>query len=137
MKVRLTESDLKRVVFDGARRVLFEMKIDNAVSRTLNEFFEGYNGMNEEGDPSEDSSDEGSNKKRQYVIQYLQSPEVDIAQYAYRLWPEKSQSKKDQASVRSYFYKCLKREKDDNGNDYNFSNDDINKLYSMITSGPR
>lgn len=54
---------------------------------------------------------------------------LDVAPYAYALWPDK-----DKDSARSYFYKCLKNELNDSGVPYEFSDAEINHLYSMISN---
>lgn len=54
---------------------------------------------------------------------------LDVAPYAYALWPEK-----DEDSARSYFYKCLKGEPNDSGVPYEFSDSEINRLYSMLSN---
>jgi len=54
---------------------------------------------------------------------------LDVAPYAYALWPEK-----DEDSARSYFYKCLKGEKNDSGVPYEFDDGEINRLYSMLSN---
>ena len=67
--------------------------------------------------------------KRKRVISRLKSDKVDVAQYAYSLWPDK-----DEDSARSYFYKCLDGKKNDAGDVYNFSDDEINRLYSLLAN---
>lgn len=136
MKVKLTESDIKRIVAEGTKRVLYEIRLGRSVDRAINESLMelGFDDMNE--DDGEDSKSVGrydgdADKKRQKVIQALQSPQADLAQYAYQLWPDK-----DEDSSRSYFYKCLNGEKDDNGKEYRFTPNDVNKLYSMISNSP-
>lgn len=54
---------------------------------------------------------------------------LDVAPYAYALWPDK-----DEDSARSYFYKCLKGEKNDSGVPYEFDDAEINRLYSMLSN---
>lgn len=68
------------------------------------------------------------NQKRRIVINYLKQDGVDVAPFAYELWPDK-----DEDSGRSLFYKCLDN-KEYNGSTYKFNDSDINKLYSMISS---
>ena len=76
------------------------------------------------------SSDERemSEKRKKRIIQALKDPTVDVAQYAYELWPEK-----DEDSARSYFYKCLDGKTNDEGDVYTFSNEEFNRLHSMLT----
>jgi hypothetical protein len=54
---------------------------------------------------------------------------IDVAQYAYKLWPDK-----DEDSARSYFYKCLDGKTNDTGDVYKFTSDEINRLYSMLAN---
>ena len=77
---------------------------------------------------SEDSS-KVPNKRKKRILQALKDKKVDIAQYAYRLWPEKKKS-----SARSYFYKCLKGKKNNLGNVYSFSDDELIRLESLLTN---
>ena len=67
-------------------------------------------------------------KKRKRIIQYLKDEKTDIAPYAYELWPDK-----DKDSARSYFYKCLDGKTNDDGDVYSFSDEEFNRLHSMIT----
>lgn len=71
---------------------------------------------------------EVSDKKKKRIIQYLKDEKTDIAPYAYELWPDK-----DEDSARSYFYKCLDGKTNENGDVYSFSDEEFNKLHSMIT----
>ena len=75
---------------------------------------------------SEHKEISGKIKKR--IIQALKDPTVDVAQYAYELWPDK-----DEDSARSYFYKCLDGKTNDDGDVYAFSDDEFNRLHSMLT----
>lgn len=75
------------------------------------------------------NSNKASAKRRERVISRLKSDGVDVAQYAYRLWPDK-----DEDSARSYFYKCLDGKTNDTGDVYKFTSDEINRLYSMLAN---
>lgn len=75
------------------------------------------------------NSNKASAKRRERVISRLKSDGVDVAQYAYRLWPDK-----DKNSARSYFYKCLDGKTNDTGDVYKFTSDEINRLYSMLAN---
>ena len=75
------------------------------------------------------NSNKASAKRRERVISRLKSDGVDVAQYAYRLWPDK-----DENSARSYFYKCLDGKTNDTGDVYKFTSDEINRLYSMLAN---
>lgn len=133
MKVKLTEAQIRRVVAEGARKVIHEAMLNEAVRRAVNETINNFDFGVDEGEEKDTyiRTDNGSelSKKKQKVIQFFHNKGVDVAQYAYELWPDK-----DKDSCRSYFYKCLNGERDDNGNEYSFSNSEINDLYSMISN---
>lgn len=77
----------------------------------------------------ESEEDPGTRSKlKRRIIQYLKDEKTDIAPYAYELWPDK-----DEDSARSYFYKCLDNKTNDEGDVYSFSDDEFNRLHSMIT----
>ena len=69
------------------------------------------------------------NKITNRVIQALKKKGVNKAQYAYKIWPNK-----DKDSARSYFYKCLNHEKNDDGDVYSFDAEDTTKLRSALTN---
>lgn len=100
--------------------------IKQMVRESIFDFING--GMYEK--KSEDSKTESkiSEKRKKRIIQALKDETVDVAQYAYRLWPEK-----DEDSARSYFYKCLDGKTNDSGDVYSFTDDEYIKLESFIT----
>lgn len=115
--VKLTESDIQYMVTE-------------AVNKMLKEGFFDFNNVVEK--KKEDGNDDGhkvSDEKKTRIISILQQDEVDKAPYAYRLWPDK-----DEDSARSYFYKCLNQEENDDGIPYSFSDKEFNKLYSMLSN---
>ena len=77
---------------------------------------------------SEKKHSKFSEERKKRIIQALKDPMVDVAQYAYELWPDK-----DEDSARSYFYKCLDGKTNDDGDVYTFSDDEFNRLHSMLT----
>ena len=88
-----------------------------------------YGGMYEK--KSEDSNKKESkisSKRKKRIIQALKDETVDMAQYAYRLWPDK-----DENSARSYFYKCLDGKTNDSGDVYSFTDDEFVQLESFLT----
>jgi hypothetical protein len=122
MKVTLTESKLNSIIAESIKRVLSEGFFDSFPSM--------YEKKKEEDDkPKEQEGDKASAKRRERVISRLKSDGVDVAQYAYRLWPDK-----DEDSARSYFYKCLDGKTNDTGDVYRFTSDEINRLYSMLAN---
>ena len=123
MKVTLTESKLNSIIAESIKRVLSEG------------FFDSFPSMYEKEEKKDDDSskEKGENQasanRRERVISRLKSDGVDVAQYAYRLWPDK-----DEDSARSYFYKCLDSKTNDTGDVYKFTSDEINRLYSMLSN---
>ena len=123
MKVTLTESKLNSIIAESIKRVLSEG------------FFDSFPSMYEKEEKKDDDSskekgeNQASAKRRERVISRLKSDGVDVAQYAYRLWPDK-----DEDSARSYFYKCLDGKTNDTGDVYKFTSDEINRLYSMLAN---
>lgn len=122
MKVTLTESKLNRIISESIKRVIREGFFDSFPSM--------YEKKKEEDEtPKEKEGDKASAKRRERVISRLKSDGVDVAQYAYRLWPDK-----DEDSARSYFYKCLDGKTNNTGDVYKFTSDEINRLYSMLSN---
>ena len=123
-KVFLTESRLNQIISESIKRAILKEG-----------FFDSFPSMYEKEEKKDnDSSKEkegnkASAKRRERVISRLKSDGVDVAQYAYRLWPDK-----DENSARSYFYKCLDGKTNDTGDVYKFTSDEINRLYSMLAN---
>ena len=123
-KIFLTESRLNRIISESIKRAILKEG-----------FFDSFPSMYEKEEKKDDDSskEKGENKasakRRERVISRLKSDGVDVAQYAYRLWPDK-----DEDSARSYFYKCLDGKTNDTGDVYKFTSDEINRLYSMLSN---
>lgn len=123
-KVFLTESRLNQIISESIKRAILKEG-----------FFDSFPSMYEKEEKKDDDSskEKGENKasakRRERVISRLKSDGVDVAQYAYRLWPDK-----DEDSARSYFYKCLDGKTNDTGDVYKFTSDEINRLYSMLSN---
>lgn len=123
-KVSLTESKLNSIIAESIKRAILKEG-----------FFDSFPSMYEKEEKKDDDStkekegDKTSAKRRERVISRLKSDGVDVAQYAYRLWPDK-----DEDSARSYFYKCLDGKTNDTGDVYKFTSDEINRLYSMLAN---
>ena len=66
--------------------------------------------------------------KRARVIQWLKDDSVNCAEIMRKLWRP---SKRKEDAARSYFYKCRDGELNDTGVPYSFSDNDINRLYSI------
>lgn len=123
-KVFLTESRLNQIISESIKRAILKEG-----------FFDSFPSMYEKEEKKDDDSskekegNKASAKRRERVISRLKSDGVDVAQYAYRLWPDK-----DEDSARSYFYKCLDGKTNDTGDVYKFTSDEINRLYSMLAN---
>ena len=123
-KVFLTESRLNQIISESIKRAILKEG-----------FFDSFPSMYEKEEKKDDDSskekegNKASAKRRERVISRLKSDGVDVAQYAYRLWPDK-----DEESARSYFYKCLDGKTNDTGDVYKFTSDEINRLYSMLSN---
>lgn len=123
-KVTLSESKLNHIISESIKRAILKEG-----------FLDSFPSMYEKEEKKDDDShkekeeNQASAKRRERVISRLKSDGVDVAQYAYRLWPEK-----DEDSARSYFYKCLDSKTNDTGDVYKFTSDEINRLYSMLAN---
>ena len=123
-KITLTESKLNQIISESIKRAMLKAG-----------FFDSFPSMYEKEEKKDDDSskekegNKASAKRRERVISRLKSDGVDVAQYAYRLWPDK-----DEDSARSYFYKCLDGKTNDTGDVYKFTSDEINRLYSMLAN---
>ena len=123
-KVSLTESRLNHIISESIKRAILKEG-----------FFDSFPSMYEKEEkkdndsPKEKEGNKASAKRRERVISRLKSDGVDVAQYAYKLWPDK-----DEDSARSYFYKCLDGKANDTGDVYKFTSDEINRLYSMLAN---
>ena len=99
--------------------------IKNIIRETIFDYFN-----NEEQSDKEDSEDRQAKKmSKSRVINQLKSKGINKAQFAYKLWPEK-----DKDSARSYFYKCLNHETNDDGDVYSFDDKEATELRSMLNN---
>lgn len=125
------------------REYIQEM-VDKLVKEAINETFlgekekEGKKIKYQDDDKSKDDDWRDNRKKenkiadaaskRVRVIQWLKDDSVNCAEIMRKLWRP---SKKKEDAARSYFYKCRDGELNDTGVPYSFSDDDINRLYSI------
>ena len=99
--------------------------IKNIIRETIFDYFN-----NEEQSDKEDSEDRQAKKmSKSRVINQLKSKGINKAQFAYKLWPDK-----DKDSARSYFYKCLNHETNDDGDVYSFDDKEATELRSMLNN---
>ena len=104
-----------------------EKQLKEYIKKLVREsIFDSMNIQQEENDSKEDSDDKTPSNRKKRILQRIKSKGVDMAQFAYKLWPEK-----DEDSARSYFYKKVNREENDNGDVYNFTDDEFNRLDSL------
>jgi len=125
------------------REYIQEM-VDKLVKEAINETFlgekekEGKKIKYQDDDKSKDDDWRDNRKKenkiadaaskRARVIQWLKDDSVNCAEIMRKLWRP---SKKKEDAARSYFYKCRDGELNDTGVPYSFSDNDINRLYSI------
>ncbi len=109
--------------------------IKQMVRESIFDFINGgmYEKKSEDSDKKEKSDNKEeeskiSSKRKRRIIHALKDKTVDVAQYAYRLWPDK-----DEDSARSYFYKCLDGKTNDSGDIYSFTDDEYVQLESFLT----
>ena len=111
-------------------------EIESMVMESIFDFFntnedDGDNSSSEDNvsKPSDDKKGGLTKEKETRIINALKSKGINKAQYAYKLWPEK-----DKDSARSYFYKCLDKKKNDEGDTYSFDNAEFVKLNSELSN---
>lgn len=101
--------------------------IKEMIRETIYDFFDN------ESKSSDDSNKKGKKNKKQKnksrVLDTLKSKGINKAQFAYKLWPNKKK-----ASARSYFYKCLKKKKNDKGDTYSFDTKETTDLRSLLNN---
>ena len=124
--IKLTENDIVHMVNETVNRVIKEGLFN----------FNNFNEKKHEDKPKhkKENDDDSepyrmSDEKKTRIIDILKQDNIDKAPYAYKLWPEK-----DEDSARSYFYKCLNKELNDDGVPYSFSDKEFNRLYSMLAN---
>ena len=124
------------------RQYIQEM-VDNLVKNAIKEVFlgekEGEKKVKYQDDDKSKDDDWRDNRKKENkiadaaskrarVIQWLKDDSVNCAEIMRKLWRP---SKKKEDAARSYFYKCRDGELNDTGVPYSFSDNDINRLYSI------
>lgn len=112
---------VRESIFDFINGGMYEKKSEDSDKK------EKSDNKKEKSDNKEEESKISSKRKRR-IIHALKDKTVDVAQYAYRLWPDK-----DEDSARSYFYKCLDGKTNDSGDIYSFTDDEYVQLESFLT----
>lgn len=123
--MKLTNKILKETIDKTVKKVLKEKKeqqfdiiIENVLKEQLSILSE---------DKKTKNNNKGENKKRA-VIQWLNRPEIDKAEIRRKLEGE-PESQEEEDSKRSYFMKKVNQ-----SYGKNFTDEEINKLYSIKTS---
>lgn len=124
-------------------KTYIQESIDRIVKKCINEMLlgekekEGKTKFNDDDKSKDDDWRDNRKKenkiadaasKRARVIQWLKDDSVNCAEIMRKLWRP---SKKKEDAARSYFYKCRDGELNDTGVPYSFSDNDINRLYSI------
>lgn len=91
------------------------------------------------GDNSQEKDDnrrnietEKAKRRRVQVEKFLKQDSINPAEYFYRLFG--AETDEDKANARGLGYKKRDHELNDDGYPYSFTSEEINKLYSMISS---
>jgi len=125
--VKMGQDEFYNMIMECVKKSVNEIMDANNMAES---FFDSNNFHPMEKKESDNKDDsKGLTKRRQRVISRLKDDGVDVAQYAYKLWPEK-----DEDACRSYFYKCLNGEENDDGVPYRFDDNEVNRLYSMLSN---
>ena len=100
-------------------QTVLENEIYNIVKNYLNEREE-----------KEEKGSEMSDERKSVILNWLKSDTVNKAAIAYELYHAESEDEK--AAVRSLFYKKLYNEKNDNGVPYEFDENELNTISSVM-----
>ena len=117
------KKDMSQRVTDLKNKFLKQMKSDYLKRKS--------NKKGKSTDSKSKGSKENMKNKRAYVVKKLKNPGVNKAEYMRKLWKP---TKDKEASDRSFFYKCVDGKKNDSGVPYQFSDNDVNRLYQYLTS---
>lgn len=111
---------------------ILKEKIKDIIRETVIDLYDDLDEKKKESNETDDSGEDYkkskkiTKKEQNRLISHLKSKGVNKAQFAYKLWPNKKK-----ASARSYFYKCLNKKKNDEGDTYSFDGKDTIKLRSL------
>lgn len=129
--VKLNEDELSYVIAESVKKIVNEGLFDFDMNEKKNSEKKHTKKKQKKHKKSSETDWRNgmTNDKKTRIISVLQQDELDKAPYAYALWPDK-----DEDSARSYFYKCLNQEPNDDGVPYSFSDKEYNKLYSLLSN---
>lgn len=122
------EKILKESIKKLVRESIFDLINGGMSEKKSKESKKKHSKSKESSDGEKKSESKISEKRKKRILQALKDPTMDVAQFAYRLWPDK-----DEDSARSYFYKCLDGKTNDSGDVYSFTDDEFIQLESYIT----
>jgi len=126
-----------------AKRLLNEEQVSSLIYRMVRESLEAmpsnFNFEEDNKDYDNNGNDEKKrgDKYRQEVEAFFKQPGVNPAQYAYDLYgvkPVEGDDTNDMKNARSKFMKCLNHETNQDGYEYAFNSEEINKLKLMMSS---
>ena len=121
---KILKESIKRLV----RESIFDLINGGMSEKKSKEGEKKHSKPKKSSDGEKKSESKISEKRKKRILQALKDPTMDVAQFAYRLWPDK-----DEDSARSYFYKCLDGKTNDSGDVYSFTDDEFIQLESYIT----
>lgn len=109
-------------------------KIVNECLKSLNEnyYFEEESSGNNNGE----TSNNNFRRKRVQIQKFFSQDGVNPAAYAYKLFnvePVEGKDTNDMKNGRSLFMKKLHNEKNQDGSTYEFTSEELNRLYSLIS----
>ena len=126
-----------------SKKLMTEEQITSLIYRMVKESFDAmpsnfdFEVKNQNSDDEADDDKKRGDKYRQEVEAFFKQPGVNPAQYAYDLYgvkPIEGDDTNDMKNARSKFMKCLNHETNQDGYEYAFNSEEINKLKLMISS---
>lgn len=126
-----------------SKKLFNEAQVNSLIYRLVKESLEAMPSNYNFEESGQDSDDENNDEKkrgdkyRQEVEAFFKQPGVNPAQYAYDLYgvtPVEGDDTNDMKNARSKFMKCLNHETNQDGYEYAFNSEEINKLKLMISS---
>lgn len=126
-----------------SKKLMTEEQITSLIYRMVKESFDAmpsnfdFEVKNQNSDDEADDDKKRGDKYRQEVEAFFKQPGVNPAQYAYDLYgvtPVEGDDTNDMKNARSKFMKCLNHETNQDGYEYAFNSEEINKLKLMMSS---
>jgi len=126
-----------------AKKLLNEEQVSSLIYRMVRESLEAmpsnfnFEADNQDNDNNSNDEKKRGDKYRQEVEAFFKQPGVNPAQYAYDLYgvkPVEGDDTNEMKNARSKFMKCLNHETNQDGYEYAFNSEEINKLKLMMSS---